>query len=189
MPQIVDKSYFNKQNILYIPLSSEAPIPIAVTSTPNDGTYIDNLCIEIEKTILVNALGLTTYNELQLALADIDNPLNASYKKSLKGNNIELAKQRNVAGEMRASMGAITYAVKMGLKNIRIHYDYSGVEYWATGKWKRNNEFTRGYHEFVQKVLNENPWLHIQFIKVKAHSGDPFNDLADELAKQVCGVV
>ena len=89
MPQIVDKSYFNKQNILYIPLSSEAPIPIAVTSTPNDGAYIDNLCIEIEKTILVNALGLTTYNELQLALADIDNPLNASYKKLVEGEEYD----------------------------------------------------------------------------------------------------
>lgn len=89
MPQIVDKSYFNKQNILYIPLASEAPLPSAVTSTPNDGTYIDNLCIEIEKTILVNALGLTTYNELQLALADIDNPLNASYKKLVEGEEYD----------------------------------------------------------------------------------------------------
>ena len=89
MPQIVNKSYFNKQNILYIPLASEAPLPSAVTSTPNDGTYIDALCIEIEKTILVNALGLTTYNELQLALADIDNPLNASYKKLVKGDEYD----------------------------------------------------------------------------------------------------
>ena len=89
MPQIVSKSYFNKQNILYIPLASEAPLPSAVTSTPNDGTYIDALCIEIEKTILVNALGLTTYNELQLALADIDNPLNASYKKLVEGDEYD----------------------------------------------------------------------------------------------------
>lgn len=89
MPQIVSKSYFNKANILYIPLASEAPLPSAVTSTPNDGTYIDNLCIEIEKTILVNALGLTTYNELQLALADIDNPLNASYKKLVEGDEYD----------------------------------------------------------------------------------------------------
>ena len=89
MPQIVNKSYFNKQNILYIPLASEAPLPSAVTSTPNDGTYIDALCIEIEKTILVNALGLTTYNELQLALADIDNPLNASYKKLVNGDEYD----------------------------------------------------------------------------------------------------
>ena len=89
MPQIVNKSYFNKQNILYIPLASEAPLPSAVTSTPNDGAYIDALCIEIEKTILVNALGLTTYNELQLALADIDNPLNASYKKLVNGDEYD----------------------------------------------------------------------------------------------------
>ena len=89
MPQIVSKSYFNKQNILYIPLASEAPLPSAVTSTPNDGTYIDALCIAIEKTILVNALGLTTYNELQLALADIDNPLNASYKKMVNGDEYD----------------------------------------------------------------------------------------------------
>lgn len=89
MPQIVSKSYFNKQNILYIPLASEAPLPSAVTSTPNDGTYIDALCIEIEKTILVNALGLTTYKELQLALADIDNPLNASYKKLVNGDEYD----------------------------------------------------------------------------------------------------
>ena len=89
MPQIVNKSYFNKQNILYIPLASEAPLPSAVTSTPNDGAYIDNLCIEIEKTILVNSLGLTTYNELQLVLADIDNPLNASYKKLVEGEEYD----------------------------------------------------------------------------------------------------
>lgn len=89
MPQIVSKSYFNKQNILYIPLASESPLPSAVTSTPNDGTYIDALCVDIEKTILVNALGLTTYNELQLALADIYNPLNASYDKLVKGDEYD----------------------------------------------------------------------------------------------------
>ena len=90
MPQIVNKSYFNKQNILYIPLASEAPLPSAVTSTPNDGTYIDALCIEIEKTILVNALGLTTYNELQLAIADeFTNPLYASYKKLVNGDEYD----------------------------------------------------------------------------------------------------
>ena len=90
MPQIVNKSYFNKQNILYIPLASEAPLPSAVTSTPNDGTYIDALCIEIEKTILANALGLTTYNELQLAIADeFTNPLYASYKKLVNGDEYD----------------------------------------------------------------------------------------------------
>lgn len=90
MPQIVDKSYFNKQNVLYIPLASEAPLPSAVTSTPNDGVYIDGLCVEIEKTILVNALGLTTYNELQLAITDLFvNPLYAKYDKLVNGDEYD----------------------------------------------------------------------------------------------------
>jgi hypothetical protein len=90
MAQIVDKSYFNKQNVLYIPLSSEAPLPSGVTSTPNDGTYIDNLCVEIEKTILINALGLTTYNELQLAITDLFvNPLYAKYEKLVDGEEYD----------------------------------------------------------------------------------------------------
>lgn len=90
MAQIVDKSYFNKQNVLYIPLASEAPLPSAVTSTPNDGVYIENLCVEIEKTILVNALGLTTYNELQLAITDLFvNPLYAKYEKLVNGEEYE----------------------------------------------------------------------------------------------------
>lgn len=90
MAQIVTKSHFNKQNILYIPLASEAPLPSAVTSTTNDGTYIDNLCVEIEKTILVNALGLTTYNELQLAITDLFvNPLYAKYDKLVNGDEYD----------------------------------------------------------------------------------------------------
>lgn len=90
MAQIVTKSHFNKQNALYLPLASEAPLPSAVTSTPNDGNYIDGLCIEIEKTILVNALGLTTYNELQLAITDLFvNPLYAKYKKLVNGDEYD----------------------------------------------------------------------------------------------------
>lgn len=92
MAQIVTKSHFNKQNVLYIPLASEALLPSAVTSTPNDGTYIDNLCIEIEKTILVNALGLNTYNELQLAITDLfvnPNPLYAKYDKLVNGEEYD----------------------------------------------------------------------------------------------------
>lgn len=85
MPQIVTKSHFQKSNFLYIPLSENVPTANASIQSPNNVGYIDNLCIEIEKDVLLNALGLTIYNELQLALADIDNPLNANYKKLVQG--------------------------------------------------------------------------------------------------------
>ena len=32
-------------------------------------------------------------------------------------------------------------------------------------------------------------FVSFRFVKVKAHSGDRFNDMADLLAKKACGVV
>lgn len=108
------------------------------------------------------------------------------WKHTLCGNDIETAKIRNVAGELRGAMSAVINAVKCGINNVVIHYDYAGVENWVTGSWKANKLLTKQYREFM---LHYTEHMNIQFVKVKAHSGDPFNDLADELAKQACGVV
>lgn len=87
---IIDKSYFNKQNSLYIPLATEAPMPSAVTSTPNNGVYIDNLCNEVEKLILLNALGLEAYKELKLAIENDYIGLNdVKYEKLVKGDEYD----------------------------------------------------------------------------------------------------
>lgn len=89
MPNIVDKTYFQKANGLYIPLSKSAPVSNASAESPSNVAYLDNLCVKVEKSILLNALGLTVYNTLQLALADIDNPLYASYKKLVQGEEYD----------------------------------------------------------------------------------------------------
>jgi hypothetical protein len=89
MPQIVTKSYFNKSNGLYIPMSVEHPTSPSVQASPNFASALDLLCIKVEKEILLNALGLSTYTTLQLALADIDNPLYASYKKLVQGDSYD----------------------------------------------------------------------------------------------------
>ena len=46
--QIVNKSYFQKENYLFIPLSVVAP---SGSDTPDNVTEIDYLCINIEKDI------------------------------------------------------------------------------------------------------------------------------------------
>lgn len=89
MPNIIDKTYFQKANGLYIPLSKSAPVSNASAESPSNVAYLDNLCVKVEKSILLNALGLTVYNTLQLALADIDNPLYASYKKLVQGEEYD----------------------------------------------------------------------------------------------------
>lgn len=89
MPNIIDKSYFQKANDLNIPLSVEMVVANPSLQTPNTQQELTLLCQKVEKSILLNALGLTTYNELQLALADIDDPLYASYKKLVQGDEYD----------------------------------------------------------------------------------------------------
>lgn len=92
---------------------------------------------------------------------------------------------RNVAGEVKASVEAINKAIEEKKKAIYIHFDYQGIESWAKGDWKRNNELTKRYYEFFQKAKEK---INIYFIKVKAHSNDKYNELADSLAKKSLGI-
>ena len=81
--QIVDKSYFNNQNYIHIPLAVVDP-----SATPNNATELDYLCIKLEREILLNALGLSLYNEIK-AITDIDLPENAKFKKLIQGDKYD----------------------------------------------------------------------------------------------------
>jgi len=89
MPNIVQITDFQQANSLNIPLSNDVPVSNAGMQSPNSKKYLEDLIIEVEKTVLLNAFGLSMYNELQLALADIDNPLYASYKKLVQGDEYD----------------------------------------------------------------------------------------------------
>ena len=89
---------------------------------------------------------------------------------------------RNVAGEIFGSMAAMEYAVNHGITNLSIYYDYMGISKWCTGEWKTNKEGTKAYKAYFDSLKDK---LIIHFQKVKGHSGDEYNDLADELAKSV----
>lgn len=106
-------------------------------------------------------------------------------KLSGKGNKKELASMRNVSGEILGSLAAMKYAVDHRYPQICIYYDYEGIEKWATGVWKTNKEATKQYVQMVQRFQNQ---LDIHFIKVLAHSGDTFNEMADQLAKKAVGI-
>ncbi len=92
---------------------------------------------------------------------------------------------RNVAGEIAASRFAIEYAVENGYKSIVIYHDYQGIASWATGEWKRNLAATEEYYEYCQSVKDK---IDVSFVKVKGHSGDKYNDIADALAKEAANV-
>lgn len=85
---------------------------------------------------------------------------------------------RQVAGELYATMESIKWCEEHSIQNAKICYDYTGIENWAVGAWKANKPLTQKYKEFIK---NSN--LRIDWIKVKSHSGNKWNDKADKLAK------
>lgn len=97
-----------------------------------------------------------------------------------KGENPELSPMRNVAGEILGAQLAMEKAVELGLRKLSIYHDYQGIASWCLGEWKTNREGTKKYKEYYESVCDQ---VKITFVKVKGHSGDVYNDLADELAK------
>ena len=108
-------------------------------------------------------------------------------EETLKGssNHPEYSDHRNVAGEVFASMKGIERAIELNKKKIYIHYDYMGIRSWATGEWKANKALTQSYQAFIKE---KSQYIAIDFIKVLAHSNNKYNDMADRLAKEACGV-
>lgn len=97
---------------------------------------------------------------------------------SANANYIEM---RNIAGELEAAVQAIKWAIRNGIKSIRIYHDYQGIACWANGEWKTNKRGTQEYASFIDKCSSE---IRIEFTKVKAHSGLKYNEMADQLAKE-----
>jgi viroplasmin and RNaseH domain-containing protein len=107
-------------------------------------------------------------------------------KISYNYHNNEMASMRNVAGEIMGVKNAVQYCIDNDIKYADIYYDYTGIEYWADGSWKTNNKWTKEYKNFIQE---NKTMLHIKFHKVKAHSADKYNDMADMLAKKAVGII
>ena len=87
---------------------------------------------------------------------------------------------RNVAGEMLGAMNAVKWAQENGYPAVEIRYDYEGVEKWVTGVWRAKTPLTSKYAAHMQAGGKE---LHISFCKVAAHTGNHYNEEADQLAK------
>lgn len=93
---------------------------------------------------------------------------------------------RQIAGELDAAIKGVEYAVKNGEKKIVIFHDYIGICYHATGFWERKEESSKRYYERMQKFINSG--IEIVFVKVDSHTGDLYNEMADEICKEKLGI-
>lgn len=102
-----------------------------------------------------------------------------------KSADASISDMRNVAGEIKGAEAAIRYALNNGIEILSIYHDYEGIAKWCTGEWKANKEGTMAYRDFYLEASSK---VRITFNKVKGHSGDKYNEMADSLAKEALGI-
>ncbi len=102
-------------------------------------------------------------------------------EKKMKGCAKKNPEMRNVVGEIEAVIEGLSYCLKRSYKKATIHYDYEGLRSWLTGEWEAKNDLTRRYSELARDMSNR---IIIEWEKVKAHTGNTFNEIADKLAKE-----
>ena len=97
----------------------------------------------------------------------------------------ELSEMHNVAGEIMGAVTVIEYCLEHGIPGVEIHHDYEGVGRWPDGSWRANKPGTKRYAARCQEAMKV---MEIRFVKVKGHSGDKYNDMADALARRALGI-
>lgn len=90
----------------------------------------------------------------------------------------EAGDSRQVAGELQAVRSAVLWCREHGIKQVTVHYDYAGIEKWASGEWRANQPLTQRYKADV-----ESSGVDISWQKVEAHTGVKWNERADTLAR------
>lgn len=114
------------------------------------------------------------------ALPD-DAPLTLSGSTEEEG----LRPLRNIAGEIMAAMKAVQFALRYGLTDIELRYDYAGVGEWPAGRFTtENNEYYEKYADWMRRMGER---LNITYTQIPGHSGDYYNEMADVLARKGCG--
>lgn len=96
--------------------------------------------------------------------------------------------------ELMSVFKAITYCIKQNIRKITIYSDsayvvnafkFGWLKSWKANNWKKKDGETIKNKELWKELsdLLEGYPIKVDFVKVKGHSGDTFNEMVDKLAK------
>lgn len=107
-----------------------------------------------------------------------------NYEVKKSGNDPEMLKMHNVAGEILGVTEAVKLALNLHLTELTIIHDYEGLAKWAEGEWKCTKSSTITYRDFILNAMQQ---MEIRFVWVHGHTGIDGNERADQLAKESVG--
>ena len=106
-----------------------------------------------------------------------------TFKKAFMAD--EFSKYRNVAGEIKGAAYIMNYCYKNNILSLTLCYDYIGIEKWYDGSWQAKSDIAILYTYFIKNIKDK---LSIKFVKIKSHTNNKYNELADKLAKEALGI-
>ena len=151
-----------------------------------------------DKKVVKNpSLAYASQDEIFLdAHAYVDGSYNPSLKKASYGLVMFLGKEvlevrgmafetddkvSNYDGEIQGAIKAMEICALRGVKKLFLYYDFTGIKDDSKGKKKIKKVIGERYREYYRYLKDK---VMIDFVKVKAHSGEKYNNRADYLAKQ-----
>lgn len=93
---------------------------------------------------------------------------------------------RQIAGELEATVKGVEYALRQKEKKVVIFHDYAGIAHHATGFWERKEQSSIDYHNKMKSLMNSG--IEVIFVKVDSHTGDLYNEIADEKCKEALNI-
>lgn len=97
----------------------------------------------------------------------------------------EFSSMRNVAGELKGAAYVMQYAIRHNIPRLHIYFDYIGIENWYNGVWRAKSRIAIEYSNYCNSIKDK---IEIVFHKVKSHTNNYYNEMADKLAKEALGI-
>ena len=93
---------------------------------------------------------------------------------------------RQIAGELEATVRGVEYALRQNEKKVVIFHDYAGIAHHATGFWERKEQSSIDYYNKMRSLMDKG--IEVIFVKVDSHTGDLYNEIADEKCKEALSI-
>lgn len=86
-----------------------------------------------------------------------------------------------IVGEIEGVKQAVLWAIEKEKQNIKIVYNFEGIEKWITKEWQTRTKTSKAYVAFFEEYSKQ---INIEFESVKDYSRSTYNNQAKKLAKQ-----